>query len=550
MPALDTRPPSSEQKLPAPAPSPSPSPSAPVEACSCPEERCTPAVPPPSWAHRHREQMQAVPITVTILVEPQQPKHAESVQKLLVASKPWGRFPLRLIRMRWRRVAALSQLEAEQGVLGIRPVAAVTAEACTPKDAEAVAANMKDNLSQKFESGTKSATFGRTPGCTPSAVLKSLLKIISKGCFKESVAHRSNTKEESDHDPISHGGFEAREVTETRAERHALGESQRERAAQWAIAPPPRVSTARRIGHRQRLGDLDAPPDSPTPDHHHHHRECQALVVSDTGGDATRTLTPTPTTTLTTTTNTASARRSSCRTAAIRLRRLVSDADPDSHPDPTLTTTTASARRSSCRTAATRLRRRPDSHPDPTLTTTTASARRSSCRTVATRLRRRPRLAPPPPARTTASARRSSCRAFARMRVYTQADVDHALNTPPSPSDRPGKVYGLRVKHPDGSVVLKVGRSNDTERRTEEWRCQCWKDDIVLLWEVPTNHASKLEHLCHRLFKANDAWMTPEGCESCGVFHREKFLADELGGSDEARKLVEQMAKKMRDRGE
>ncbi|KAF8157777.1 hypothetical protein K438DRAFT_1986395 [Mycena galopus ATCC 62051] len=334
------------------------------------------------------------------------------------------------------------------------------------------------------------------------------------------------------------------------AERHALGESHRERAAaaQRAIAPPLRVSTARRIGHRQRLGDLDAPPDLPTPDHHHHHRQCQALVVSDTGGDSTPSPTPTPTTTLTTTITTASARRSLCRTAAIRLQRLDSDADPDSHPDPTLTTTTASARRSSCRTAATRLRRRPrlaprpdsnhhhhhrecsslvvsdsvlvarrvgqrrldsdanpDSHPDPTLTTTT----------------------------TTASARRSSCRAFARMRVYTQADVDHALNTPPSPSDRPGKVYGLRVKHPDGLVVLK-----------------CWKDDIVLLWEVPTNHASKLERLCHRLFKANDAWMTPEGCESCGVFHREKFLADELGGSDEARKLVEQMGKKMRDRGE
>ncbi|KAF8209977.1 hypothetical protein K438DRAFT_1753584 [Mycena galopus ATCC 62051] len=182
---------------------------------------------------------------------------------------------------------------------------------------------MKDNLSQKFESGTKSATFGRTPGCTPSAVLKSLLKIISKGCFKESVAHRSNTKEESDHDPISHGGFEAREVTETRAERHALGESQRERAAQRAIAPPPRVSTARRIGHRQRLGDLDAPPDSPTPDHHHHHRECQALVVSDTGGDATRTPTPTPTTTLTTTTNTAKdrTRRGNCSVLSERTAR-------------------------------------------------------------------------------------------------------------------------------------------------------------------------------------------------------------------------------------
>ncbi|KAF8136840.1 hypothetical protein K438DRAFT_1996923 [Mycena galopus ATCC 62051] len=220
-----------------------------------------------------------------------------------------------------------------------------------------------------------------------------------------------------------------------------------------------------------------------------HHRECLPLVVLGTGNDL-----------------------------GILTRR-------PTRPRPTTTTTTASRRLDSDANH--------DSHPNPTLTATTASARRSSCRTAATRLTHRPRLAPPPPTRNTASARRSSCRAFARMRVYTQADVDHALNTSPSPSDCPGKVYGLRVKHPDGSVVLK-----------------CWKDDIVLLWEVPTNHASKLERLCHRLFKANDAWMTPEGCESCGVFHREKFLADELGGSDEARKLVEQMAKKMRDRGE
>ncbi|KAF8205166.1 hypothetical protein K438DRAFT_1964254 [Mycena galopus ATCC 62051] len=335
--------------------------------------------------------------------------------------------------------------------------------------------------------------------------------------------------------------------------RHALGESQKERAAQRAIAPPPRVSTARRIGHRQRLGNLDAPPDLPTPDHHHHHRECQALVVLDTGGDSTRTPTPTPTTTLTTTTTTASARRSSCRTAAIRLcsSLVVSDSGDSTHtPTPTrISTTTPLTTTTTAMLVTHRVGQRRldsdadhDSHPDPTLTTTTASARRLSCWTAATRLTRRPRLTPPPPTRNTASARRSSCRAFARMRLYTQADVNHALNTPPSPSDCPGKVYGLRVKHPDGSVVLKVGRSNDPERRTEEWKCQCWKDDIVLLWEVPT-----MQCLCHRLFKANDAWMTPEGCKSCGVFHREKFLADELGGSDEARKLVEQMAKEMRN---
>ncbi|KAF8170499.1 hypothetical protein K438DRAFT_1982649 [Mycena galopus ATCC 62051] len=330
-------------------------------------------------------------------------------------------------------------------------------------------------------------------------------------------------------------------------------------------ASPPRVLVACRVG--QRRFDSYPDPDSHHTSNHHHHRECLSLVVSDTGGDSTRTPTPTPTTPLTTTTTAMLVAR------RVRQRRLDSDADPDSHPDPTLTTTTAnadpdshpdptlttttaSARRSSLLVAR-RVRQRrldsdadPDSHPDPTLTTTTASARRSSCQTAATRLRRRPRLTPrpdsnhhhrecsslvvsdsgdstqtPTPTRTTTPDSHHR-----EMRVYTQADVDHALNTPPSPSDRPGKVYGLRVKHPDGSVVLK-----------------CWKDDIVLLWEVPTNHASKLEHLCHRLFKANDTWMTPEGCESCGVFHREKFLADELGGSDEARKLVEQMAKKMRD---
>ncbi len=79
-----------------------------------------------------------------------------------------------------------------------------------------------------------------------------------------------------------------------------------------------------------------------------------------------------------------------------------------------------------------------------------------------------------------------------KMRIYTQADVDVALNTPPSPSDGPGKIYGLRVQHPDGSVVLKVGRSIEPERRAAQWECQCWKDDITWLWEIPTNYASKL----------------------------------------------------------
>jgi hypothetical protein len=79
-----------------------------------------------------------------------------------------------------------------------------------------------------------------------------------------------------------------------------------------------------------------------------------------------------------------------------------------------------------------------------------------------------------------------------QMPIYSLADVDAALSKPPSPSDHPGKVYGLRVKHPDGTVVLKAGRSNEPPRRTREWRNQCHKDEITLLWEVPTEHATKL----------------------------------------------------------
>lgn len=82
------------------------------------------------------------------------------------------------------------------------------------------------------------------------------------------------------------------------------------------------------------------------------------------------------------------------------------------------------------------------------------------------------------------------------MHTYTHTDVNSALANPLSSTDGLGKIYGLWVWHPDGSVVLKVGRSIDPERRTGEWRCQCRKDNIKLLWEVSTKYAKKLG-VCH-----------------------------------------------------
>ncbi|KAJ6528122.1 hypothetical protein B0H19DRAFT_1083648 [Mycena capillaripes] len=136
------------------------------------------------------------------------------------------------------------------------------------------------------------------------------------------------------------------------------------------------------------------------------------------------------------------------------------------------------------------------------------------------------------------------------MRKYTQADVDDALLQPPSPSDAHGWVYAQEVVLPNGSVVVKLGRSDDPPRRTREWEKQCWKDKIRLVWVVETNHATKLERVCHRLFTALGAWVTPFHCESCYVRHQEKFLVEMLGGWDNVKEEVERMAKIMRDQGE
>ncbi|KAJ6564515.1 hypothetical protein B0H19DRAFT_1068054 [Mycena capillaripes] len=136
------------------------------------------------------------------------------------------------------------------------------------------------------------------------------------------------------------------------------------------------------------------------------------------------------------------------------------------------------------------------------------------------------------------------------MRIYTNADVEAAMAQPPSPIDAHGWVYAHRVELPDGTVVLKFGRSDDPERRTRQWREQCWNDEIELLWVVETNHAKKLERLCHRLFKAKGAWVIPFHCESCGVHHQEKFWVELLGGWGELEEQVLRMARRMRDRGE
>ncbi|KAJ7435755.1 hypothetical protein FB451DRAFT_1194374 [Mycena latifolia] len=140
------------------------------------------------------------------------------------------------------------------------------------------------------------------------------------------------------------------------------------------------------------------------------------------------------------------------------------------------------------------------------------------------------------------------------MPPYTQADVDKRLAKPCSPHDCPGAVYGLEVAAPDGTIVLKAGRSNCPSRRVEEWQKQCFMDKIGLKWEISTEHAIKLdrgiEGLVHAKFKEMGAWLERVHCESCHKNHIEKFNVEKLGGFGAAADIVRGLAGQMEAQGE
>ncbi|KAJ7242233.1 hypothetical protein C8J57DRAFT_1526275 [Mycena rebaudengoi] len=135
-------------------------------------------------------------------------------------------------------------------------------------------------------------------------------------------------------------------------------------------------------------------------------------------------------------------------------------------------------------------------------------------------------------------------------KLYAPARVEEPQNRPPARHDGPGVSYILTVEHKDGTVELKAGRSNNEERRLKEWRAQCFRDKIELVFSVPTQHAKKLERIVHGKFKSLGTWITPYKCRSCGVFHREKFTFEFKGGLEEAKKLMVELAAEMAARGE
>ncbi|KAK7044604.1 hypothetical protein R3P38DRAFT_3176850 [Favolaschia claudopus] len=124
-------------------------------------------------------------------------------------------------------------------------------------------------------------------------------------------------------------------------------------------------------------------------------------------------------------------------------------------------------------------------------------------------------------------------------RIHTKNELFAALVRPPSAADGPGIVYWMKTNNPDGSIESKAGFSNDPNRRLGEWERQCYRSDFELVSTTPTLHARKLERVVHIFFKIADLWKEPYCCESCSVYHREKFEVDEFGGIPAARNITE-----------
>ncbi|KAJ6608998.1 hypothetical protein B0H10DRAFT_1954956 [Mycena sp. CBHHK59/15] len=77
--------------------------------------------------------------------------------------------------------------------------------------------------------------------------------------------------------------------------------------------------------------------------------------------------------------------------------------------------------------------------------------------------------------------------------TYMKADVEQAFSRQCSIHNHLSSIYIHRVKHPDGSIMLKVGQAKDVDHRLREWQSQCHMDEIELVFEIPFHHGEKFD---------------------------------------------------------
>ncbi|KAL0564425.1 hypothetical protein V5O48_017621 [Marasmius crinis-equi] len=91
--------------------------------------------------------------------------------------------------------------------------------------------------------------------------------------------------------------------------------------------------------------------------------------------------------------------------------------------------------------------------------------------------------------------------------------------------DRRGDLYVAKIDS-DGEICIKVGRTNDLERRTKEHRrrCKLDEDEFVVKFNVGVQSASFSESLLHHRLKTVGFVVSKTTCE-CGTRHIERYAS-------------------------
>ncbi|KAJ7475534.1 hypothetical protein B0H11DRAFT_2235242 [Mycena galericulata] len=97
----------------------------------------------------------------------------------------------------------------------------------------------------------------------------------------------------------------------------------------------------------------------------------------------------------------------------------------------------------------------------------------------------------------------------------------------------------LPAGQPVDHVDLKLGRTDDIERRRGEYTQDCEGEEIVWCFYYETQHAKLLERLTHLTLEYMGAKCKPYPCRGCGVKHCEHFAEMAAGGLEGVAGVIE-----------
>ncbi|KAL0580187.1 hypothetical protein V5O48_001846 [Marasmius crinis-equi] len=93
--------------------------------------------------------------------------------------------------------------------------------------------------------------------------------------------------------------------------------------------------------------------------------------------------------------------------------------------------------------------------------------------------------------------------------------------------DGPGWVYAYVIvggSTVPNTLLVKVGASNDWERRMSEWEAQCFGEEQVWLVKIPAFYRFLTERVTHAILEHEAVSRPIKKCQYCGRFHQERFV--------------------------